>query len=209
MFTVYNNGSVGFRSTVDNLYELKNVEKLSEVRHHPDEGFIASFDEQLNKEKKKQKQALNSYKEMSNIDTSHRVYEVKDIMTSPCISIQKSVTLRQTYESLKDKDIAQMPVVDSNTKIIGLINKKIILNLIMDDISLTSIVLEKKIDDIYLPELITSHPNTDIRAVAKIMLDFKLDAIPIVDDEAILLGIVSKTDIIKAISTFPHLQLWG
>ena len=41
------------------------------------------------------------------------------------------------------------------------------------------------------------------------MLDFKLDAIPIVDENATLLGIVSKTDILRAVSHLPKLQLWS
>jgi CBS domain-containing protein len=60
-----------------------------------------------------------------------------------------------------------------------------------------------------LPEIITAEPISDIRRVAKVMIDFKLDAIPIVDEESILLGIVSKTDILKAVSFLPKLQLWS
>jgi CBS domain-containing protein len=41
------------------------------------------------------------------------------------------------------------------------------------------------------------------------MVDFKLEAIPVVDEEDILLGIISKTDLIKAISQLPKLQLWS
>jgi CBS domain-containing protein len=41
------------------------------------------------------------------------------------------------------------------------------------------------------------------------MLDFKIDAIPIVNEEDIIVGIVSKTDIIKAVSHLPKLQLWS
>ena len=41
------------------------------------------------------------------------------------------------------------------------------------------------------------------------MVDFKLDAIAIVEENDILVGIVSKTDIIKAISHLPSLQLWS
>ena len=40
MFTIYNNGNVGFRSTADNLYELKNIDELSSARLKPDEGFF-------------------------------------------------------------------------------------------------------------------------------------------------------------------------
>jgi len=84
-----------------------------------------------------------------------------------------------------------------------------ILNLLMEDIENSIHILQKKIEDIYLPEVITADPATDIRKVAKVMIDFKLDAIPIVDENDSILGIVSKTDIIKAVSHLPKLQLWS
>ena len=70
-------------------------------------------------------------------------------------------------------------------------------------------ILKKKLNDVYLDEVITANPISDIRRVAKVMIDLKLDAIPIVDENDILHGIVSKTDIIKAISHIPHFQLWS
>ena len=52
MFAIYNNGTVGFRSTSDNLYALKNVEELESARFEPKEGLIQNFSNELNKEKK-------------------------------------------------------------------------------------------------------------------------------------------------------------
>ena len=63
--------------------------------------------------------------------------------------------------------------------------------------------------EIKLPEIITVAPTVEIRKVAKVMIDFKLDAIPVVDENDILVGIVSKTDILKAISYLPKMQLWS
>lgn len=59
MFAIYNNGTVGFRSTSDNLYALKNVEELESARFEPKEGLIQNFSNELNQEKKDQ--FLNSY----------------------------------------------------------------------------------------------------------------------------------------------------
>jgi acetoin utilization protein AcuB len=210
MFAVYNNGSVGFRSTADNLYNLKNVDKPSEIVLKPQEGFIQDF---TNAQKKQEggvnQSAINKYKKMANIDTSEPVYHVKDIMTKDCITVDKGSTIEKAYEILKEEKISHLPIVSFGKKIMGLINKKVILNLIMDDIENSQDIIQRKIDDIYLPELITVDPVSDIRRVAKVMVDFKLDAIPVVDEEDILLGIVSKTDIIKAISSLPRLQLWS
>ena len=210
MFAVYNNGSVGFRSTADNLYNLKNVDEVADVRLKPDEGFIQEMDKRnQNQGERFSSNALNSYKKMANIDTLEPVYHVKDIMTKEVFYIDNKSSIKEAYDLLHEKKIAQIPVISFGKKIVGMISKKIILNLIMADIENIQNVLDRKIEDIFLPEIITAEPISDIRRVVKVMIDFKLDAIPIVDEESILLGIVSKTDILKAVSFLPKLQLWS
>ena len=210
MFAVYNNGSVGFRSTADNLYNLKNVDEVADVRLKPDEGFIQEMSKRNpNQGEKFSSEALNSYKKMANIDTLEPVYHVKDIMTKEVFYIDNKSSIKEAYDLLHEKKIAQIPVISFGKKIVGMISKKIILNLIMADIENIQNVLDRKIEDISLPEIITAESISDIRRVAKVMIDFKLDAIPIVDEESILLGIVSKTDILKAVSFLPKLQLWS
>ena len=210
MFAIYNNGRVGFRSTSDNLYNLKNIEEIQESRLKPDEGFVEYFSKYNAKKKiETSENAINAYKKMANIDTSEIVYQVKDIMTKDCIYIDEKSTIQDAYNVLREFKVGLMPVVSFGKKIVGTIDKKIILNLLMDDLENTKNVLERKIEDIYLPQTITSDPLTDIRRVAKVMIDFKLHAIPIVDEHDILIGIVSKTDIIKAVSHIPQFQLWS
>ncbi len=209
MFAIYNNGSVGFRSTADNLYQIKNTDAPLGAALKPDDDTL--FQELVNSKDKKNPsntKEINAYKKMANIDTKEIVYHVQDIMTSNCTYLETSATILDVYNTLKENNINQVPILSNENKIIGLINKKIILNLIIDDIENAKSVLSKKIDDLYLPELITTDPITDIRRVSKVMVDFKLDAIPVVDENHILVGMVSKTDIIKAVSTIPKLQLW-
>ena len=205
MFAIYNNGSVGFRSTSDNLYNLKNVEESQAIEFKPQEGFIEDF----TKHNKQNENALNSYKKMANIDTSDIVFHVKDIMTKDCIYIDSKSTIQDAYDILKEHKIGQIPIVSFGKKIMGTIDKKMILNLLMDDLENPQNVLNRKLEDLHLPQLITSDPITDIRRVAKVMIDFKLHAVPIVEKNDILIGIVSKTDIIKAVSHIPHFQLWS
>ena len=89
------------------------------------------------------------------------------------------------------------------------VNKKIILTLLMNHLDDTQAILKRKIDDVYLPEVLTADPDSDVRDVVKVMLELKLDAIPIVDDSDVLMGIISKTDILKAVANLPKLQLWS
>jgi len=211
MFAIYRNGSVGFRNTIDNLYEVKKTEAPDRVEMKPEDDTL--FQELLTSNEKenssKENEAINAYKKIAHIDTSEQVYHVKDIMTKNCICIKTTSTLLEAYNILKEYQINQIPIIDGNQKIISLINKKFILNLIIEDIDHTRTILDKKIEDIYLPELITTDPITDIRRVAKVIVDFKLSAIPVVTQEDILIGIVSKTDILKAVAKLPSFQLWS
>ena len=210
MFAVYNNGSVSMRSTADNLYELKHIDAPSKIQLKPDDDSL--FQDYMNSKKNNNtnnQKALDIYKKMAHIDTTERVYHAKDIMTRDCMTIDSKQSIREAYNILKESNVSQIPVVIFGKKIQGLIDKKIILNLLIEDIDNANFILDKKIEDIFLPELITADPISDIRRVSKVMIDFKLHAIPVVDEEDIVIGIVSKTDIIKAVSHIPKLQLWS
>lgn len=207
MFAIYNNGTVGFRSTSDNLYNLKTIEEIEPIRFEPKEGLIQDFSSQLSQEQKKE--FINSYKKIAQLDTLEPVYKISDIMTQDVFYVTKDSTIEEIYYFLKEKKVSQVPVTDFGKKIIGIVNKKIILTLLMNNLDDTNSVLNRKIDDVYLPEVITADPQSDVRHVVKIMIDLKLDAIPIVDESDTLVGIVSKTDILKAVANLPKLQLWS
>ena len=208
MFPINRIETGGFGITTGNLYNVKNINELSETKLKLDESFIQNFSNEKDRAQKKD-EALDTYKKMVNIDTSEPVYQVKDIMTKNCIYIHIESTVNEAYESLNSLDVNQMTVVSFGKKIRGMINKKMILELLMDNLENSKYNLNKKIEEIKLPEIITVAPTVEIRKVAKVMIDFKLDAIPVVDENDILVGIVSKTDILKAISYLPKMQLWS
>ena len=208
MFTIYNKGSVTFQSTSGNLYHLDKVDKLASSRLKPDDDRIDSFD-QYTSGKKFSKEAVESYKKMANIHSSDVVYHVKDIMVKNLISITKHETLKEAYDILKTYKISQILVVTNDNEIVSMVNKKIILNLLMDNLEYTQHTLEKKLEYLELPEILTTSPITDIRRVAKVLIEYHQDALPVVDDKHKVVGIVSKTDIIKAISNIPNIQFFA
>jgi CBS domain-containing protein len=41
------------------------------------------------------------------------------------------------------------------------------------------------------------------------MIDFNLNAIPVVDKDDTILGVVTRHDMVKAVSSIPDLQVWA
>lgn len=55
--------------------------------------------------------------------------------------------------------------------------------------------------------IIIADPLADIRRVAKIMFDHDLNCIPITNEVDMIVGIITSTDLVFAVSTFPGLTL--
>jgi CBS domain-containing protein len=67
-----------------------------------------------------------------------------------------------------------------------------------------------KISTIAIKDIITAEPIADIRRVAKVMVTHHLNCIPIVSSENHeIVGIISRSDILTAVATNPHFQLWA
>lgn len=211
MFAIYTKGSVNFRSSSDNLYNLKRVDKVLGVDINLNESQAQSFsvpdkklyDGGINK------QAQDAYKKMANMDSNEPIYEVNQIMSTEIYTINEKAYIQEVYDIFKEHNIRQIPILNENNKICSMINQKVILELLMEDLDYVKININKRLKDIVLPELITADPISDIRRVAKVMVDFNLNAMPIVNQEDELLGIVSRTDILKAVAVRPAIQLWG
>ena len=67
----------------------------------------------------------------------------------------------------------------------------------------------KRVADAMSREVITADPVSDIRRVAQVMLEYHLNAVPIVDEQDTLIGIVSRSDILRAVMNNPPLTMWS
>lgn len=208
MFAIYNNGTIDFKSKSDNNHELKSILPSSASKLDLTDEEIKDFSQEL-KGNSETAKYINSYKKVANLDNIEPVYKVKDIMTQEVFHATTNSTIEDIYYFIIEKKVSQIPITDFGKKIVGIVNKKLILSLIMNHKDDVLDILKRKIDDVYLPEVLTADPEADVRQVVKVMLDLRLDAIPIVDENDTLLGIVSKTDILKAVANFPKLQLWS
>lgn len=50
--------------------------------------------------------------------------------------------------------------------------------------------------DVMKTDLVTAHPGDSVRAAAQVMLDRGYGALPVVDDEGKLVGLISETDVL-------------
>ncbi|MCL5022670.1 MAG: CBS domain-containing protein [Nitrospirae bacterium] len=147
------------------------------------------------------------------IETGHELL-VQDIMTTKVISVHKYENVDQAVKVLSDNNISGLPVVDKKNQVVGMISEADILSMIgmrrghtLRDIlrhifgePLPERRMGDVIGDVMTSPVVTVGPDVDIREAAKIMDEKKVRRLPVVDDGKKLIGLISRADIVRAMS---------
>jgi CBS-domain-containing membrane protein len=70
-----------------------------------------------------------------------------------------------------------------------------------------ALLLQKVVDIMWTP-VPSVAPGTDIRRLARVLLDSGLPGLPVVDEQGQVVGFVSRSDILRAVVADPPLDLW-
>jgi len=137
------------------------------------------------------------------------VFHASGIMTSPVCTIGPDVSISDAWEKFTGKKIHHMPVVSDEGKLIGIISDRDFFKIVKVSDGKFENQLNAVVSDIMSDEVIAASPLTDIRRIAKAMLDHHIGAMPIVNEDGTITGIITRSDILYAIIHQPELNLWA
>ncbi len=139
---------------------------------------------------------------------------VKQIMTSPVITIDPQATAADAAELMEEHNIRRLPVVDEHGCLMGIVTDTDILEAETAEQVLSSYepgVDEEwlAVEDIMTTEVVTIEPESQVGALAEILMLNKVGGVPVIEplDPAQtepgcpikVLGIVTETDIFQLI----------
>jgi len=143
----------------------------------------------------------------------------KDIMTKKVITIKKDASIEELSAVLLENKISGVPVTDENGNLIGIVTEA---DIIVKDTDLhfpryfklldAIIYLESlnrfrdnlkkhlatKVEDIMTAKVRTIEPDTPVSEIAEIMLDKRINRLPVVESGGSIVGIVTRADIVKS-----------
>lgn len=211
MFSMYDDDGLNFRSTIDNLYTVHEAQKsqhiknnMKEKRNNRNNKFDTFYKGKIDQK------AKETYKQIANLDTKVEIFHVEQIMSHTPIIINDNKTINECFEMMQEQKVQQLLIqADNFNHLKGMITKDDILNYLMNNNKENKTIYTTPIVEIIKNEIITTDPISDIRRVAKVMCDFNLNAIPVVDGEENIIGVVTRHDIVNTVSNTPHLQIWA
>lgn len=133
-----------------------------------------------------------------------------DLMTTPALSLPSDSTLIDAWALMKRRGFRHIPVTSMHGTLVGMVSDRDLLRHVPELITMahTSQAAQRRLAEIMTSRVISATPTTDIREIARVMLDEQIHAIPILDGDRRLVGILSTRDLLRGIANYGPLELW-
>lgn len=133
------------------------------------------------------------------------------IMSSDVITLKVTDTVEHAWKLFHQRHFRHVPVMSEDGKLIGIISDRDFLALGLDHVGRElnrAEQLSSPIKNIMKSDVLTTRPTTEIRAIARIMFTENIGAMPVVEEEGALVGILTTNDILRTLVNNAPLGLW-
>lgn len=138
------------------------------------------------------------------------IYHAYQVMTRRVLTVSPDTRADVAWRTLVERGVGQAPVVNARGRVVGLVWREQLLHLQSGADGTLGYVLARTVGEVMETPVVTADPVSDVRRIALVMLDYHLPALPVVDEQTdLLVGIVSRSDLLRCVVTDPPLTLWA
>jgi len=129
---------------------------------------------------------------------------VNDIMTSPALVIGPTTTVPEAIALMKEHHIRHLPVVEDD-RLVGMISRgdlreaSITASINADSYELHFMLSRLTIGKLMSRKVFTVTPDAPLVHAAELMTEHKIAGLPVVDEKASVVGIVTESDLLRTL----------
>jgi acetoin utilization protein AcuB len=134
----------------------------------------------------------------------------RQILKAPVVSLTPTASVAEAWELFCTRRFRHVPVLNRSGKIVGILSDRDVLReaencfLSPPDKSASSAL---QVQHVMTSQVLTAHPDTSIRDIARVFFEERIGAVPIVDRGETLVGIVTRSNILRTILNSAPLEL--
>jgi CBS-domain-containing membrane protein len=157
---------------------------------------------------------VTAYEQTRTVEHVRQPLTRADAVMSPVVvTLKDTLTVEEAWQLLVKHRVGQAPVVSAEGTLVGLLSRADLMRperlpgpeshaLVWRTLLMQSVV------DLMWTPVPSVAPETDIRRIARVLLDTGLPGLPVVNEQGGVVGFVSRSDILRAVVADPPLDLW-
>lgn len=178
-------------SSVRSPYRVEEISKDRHEQQHSGRQFQDQSESQSHEKFLKASEKL--YKKRS-------VMVAGEIMNRKILPLNENLSLKEAWKLIREHQFEHFPIVSSEGKLVGLLSEKEILRKIQEKEG------EKSLKDVVSSETLCADEETHLQEVIQVFFDENLEAVPIVNQEHQVLGVLSRNDLFHTILKVSQLR---
>ena len=126
-------------------------------------------------------------------------------MSPKVLTLQPSDSISTAIHLMKEKRIRRIPIVNETGKLVGIVSDRDLKDVspsratTLDIWELHAVLDKLKIVDIMTKKPVTVSPETPIEKAAALMLEKRVEGLPVLDAKGTLVGILTEGDVFRAL----------
>jgi CBS domain-containing protein len=128
---------------------------------------------------------------------------VREVMTSPAITVTPYTTAREALRLLNECQITALPVVDDDGIVVGVVSEADLLALVPDgpqsDPMLAAVPATRRVRELMTQPAVTVGAGSEVTEAVTLMRSTVMKSLPVVLSGRIV-GVVSRSDLIRVLS---------
>ena len=129
---------------------------------------------------------------------------VGEVMSREVVTLNEEDNLEMVAAGLERFRFHHLPVVDGR-KLVGMVSQRDMLRATVAGMDTSAVARQREkrflestfVRDIMKTKLITAHPDEPVTLAARRMLETRYGAMPVIDREGNLLGIITENDVVR------------
>jgi len=132
------------------------------------------------------------------------VLKVSSFMTQKVLKAHPDDGIRHTFFRMREDDVRHFPVVDNDNKLIGIISDRDLrrpewVDEAPDISHIYNLDDDLTVKDLMSTNLVVAHTYESLHKVTKVLIEHRFGALPVLNKEGELVGVLSATDLLQAL----------
>ena len=209
-FVIYEQGR-RIQTPLASVFPPRTVEQLTPTEKPP----RISEDDQIKESRlAHNERSLGVYQQIDDGSAKReKVRYANEIMTSPLLTVNEQESVEQAWKIIRSHGFHHLPVLGEEQKLVGILSDRDILTALAvsstaETATVTAAIMANTVSSLMQKRVLSATANTEVRLIAGLMAENQIGAIPVVDNEDHVEGIVTRTDILRILVNQAPLELW-